>query len=50
VMTVGIIAFKLLLFVVVPVWLAWKLASWAFRWRGGGERRTPDTPRSAEAS
>lgn len=50
VITVGIMAVKFFLFVVLPVWLAWKVASWAFRGRGGGERRAPEAPRSAEAA
>ncbi len=37
--TLGIMALKFFAFVVLPVWLLWKLASWAFGWRGGGERR-----------
>jgi Zn-dependent protease with chaperone function len=50
VIKVGIIALKLFLFVVLPLWLAWKVASWAFRRRDDGERRAPDTPESAEAA
>jgi hypothetical protein len=50
VITVGIIALKLFLFVVLPIWLVWKVASWAFGWRGGGERRAPETAEGAEAA
>lgn len=50
VITVGIMAVKFFLFVVLPIWIAWKLASWAFGRRGGGERRPSEPPRSAEAS
>jgi hypothetical protein len=50
VITLGIIALKFFLFVVLPIWLAWRLASWAFGRRGGGERRAPEAPTSAEAS
>ncbi len=49
VITVGIVAFKFFLFVVLPVWLAWRVAKWAFG-RGGGERRVPDQRTGAEAS
>jgi hypothetical protein len=47
--TLGIVALKVLFFVVLPVWLAWKVASWAFRRPDGGERHVPEAP-SAEAS
>jgi hypothetical protein len=50
VITAGIVAVKFFLFVVLPIWLAWKVASWAFRGRGGGEKTAPETPRSAEAA
>jgi hypothetical protein len=45
--TLGIMALKFLLFVVLPIWLVWKVASWALRWRGGGERHAPERPQSA---
>jgi hypothetical protein len=48
VITAGIVALKFFLFVVVPLWLVWKVASWA--WRGGGERRAPERPEGAEAA
>ena len=40
--TFGIIALKFLLFVVLPIWLAWRVAKWAFRPRGGGSSRPAD--------
>jgi Zn-dependent protease with chaperone function len=49
VVTLGVIALKVFLFVVLPVWLLWKLASWAFRRRDGGER-VPETPKSVTAA
>jgi len=36
----GLFALKIAIFVVLPIWLMWRLASWAFR---GGARR--DVPR-----
>jgi hypothetical protein len=48
VITVGMVALKFFLFVVLPIWLAWKVASWV--WRSGGERREPERPTSAEAA
>ena len=45
-LTLGIMALKFFLFVVLPIWALWKLASWAFR-RRDGERRTPATPGDA---
>ncbi len=48
VITVGIVALKFFLFVVLPVWIAWKVASWAFGRRGGGERST-EAPKGARA-
>jgi hypothetical protein len=50
VIKMGIIAFKVFLFVVLPLWLAWKVASWARGKRGGDERRSPETPEGASAS
>jgi hypothetical protein len=48
--TVGTMAVKFFLLVVLPIWLAWKVASWAFGRRGGGERRAPETAEGAEAT
>ncbi len=47
--TFGIIALKIFLFVVLPVWLAWRAAKWAFGWGKGG-KRAPEEPRSAGAT
>ena len=49
VVTIGIVALKIFLFVVLPVWLLWKLASWAFgrRDRGGP---APETTQGATAT
>ena len=49
VITFGVIALKVFLFVVLPAWLLWKLASRAFRRRDGGER-VPETPKGATAT
>jgi hypothetical protein len=48
-LTLGMMVLKFLLFVVVPIWLAWKVARWALGRRGGGERRAPEKPTGAEA-
>jgi hypothetical protein len=38
-LTLGAMALKFFLFVVVPIWLMWKVASWMFgKRRDGGER------------
>ena len=62
VLTLGLIALKVFIFIVVPAWLVWKLVSWAFRFvrRGfgggdgggsggatGGPATTPGAPPSA---
>ena len=49
VITAGIVALKFFLFVVLPLWLVWKVASWAFRGRGGGEGRPSEASTGAEA-
>ncbi len=49
VITLGMIALKVFLFVVVPVWIAWRIAKWGFGW-GRGERRDPGEPQSAGAT
>jgi hypothetical protein len=48
VLTVGVAALKIAIFVVLPIWLMWKLASTLFGWackRGdtGGDSSTPPT-------
>jgi hypothetical protein len=48
VITLGIIALKFCLFVVLPVWIAWRVAKWAFG-KGRGGQRPSETPRGAEA-
>jgi hypothetical protein len=50
VITFGIMALKFFVFVILPIWVAWKVARWAFGSRGGGERRAPESPTSAEAA
>lgn len=45
-MTLGIFAFKIFLFVVLPIWLIWKVAS--FLWRLA--RPAPSGPAAASAS
>jgi len=49
VITLGLVALKFFLFVVVPIWLAFRIARWAFR-RGGGERRTPGETHEAPST
>ena len=49
VISVGIVVLKFFLFVVLPIWVAWKVAKWAFR-RWGEEERPPEGPTGAEAS
>jgi hypothetical protein len=44
----GMIALKIFLFVVLPVWIAWRVAKWAFGW-GRGDRRAPEAPSTASA-
>ncbi len=45
----GLIALKVFLFVVLPVWFAWRVALWACGW-GKDVRRGPETPGAAAAS
>jgi hypothetical protein len=49
VITMGIAAAKFVLFVVLPIWLAWKVAKWAFGWGKGGGRRTPEAAEEGTA-
>ena len=47
----GILALKVAIFVVLPMWLLWKLASWMFRRREGVTRREvprDDVPEGAD--
>lgn len=43
VLTIGIAAIKFAIFVVIPIWLVWKLVCWIFRKRpnGGDDRAGP---------
>ena len=43
VVTIGIAALKIGIFVVLPIWLTWKLFSWIFR-RGNGGSSESSTP------
>jgi hypothetical protein len=53
-LSIGMLALKVAIFVVLPIWLAWKLASWLFRGRGGGVPRPdvhdPDPSTGADAA
>jgi hypothetical protein len=49
VVSIGVVALKIFLFVVLPAWLLWKLVSWAFRRRDGGQR-APETTEGATAA
>jgi hypothetical protein len=46
-LSLGVVALKVAIFVVLPIWLVWRLASWLFRGRDGVSRRPdvsgPDT-------
>ena len=53
VLTFGLLALKFAIFVVLPIWLMWKLVSWLFRGRGGVSRpdvSRPDTAGGADAA
>jgi len=39
VLAFGLVALKIAIFVVLPIWLVWKLLSWIFRGRNGGVAR-----------
>lgn len=41
VLTIGLAALKIALFVVLPVWLMWKLASMVFGWGRGDDHAPP---------
>jgi hypothetical protein len=43
-LSLGVLALKVALFVVLPVWLTWKLVTWLFRDRNGGVRRDVSGP------
>ena len=43
VISVGIVLFKFFLFVVLPIWVGWKVVSWMLgRRRGTGEKPAPE--------
>jgi len=45
VLSLGMVALKVAIFVVLPIWLGWKLMSWLFfRGRNGEVRPSPTTP------
>lgn len=50
VLSLGMVAIKVAIFVVLPVWLGWKLMSWLFRGRNGVTRPTPTPPDTATGS
>jgi hypothetical protein len=43
VLSIGVAAVKIGLFVVLPIWLVWKLACWLFRRGGGGTTEKPSS-------
>jgi hypothetical protein len=47
VLSLGMVALKVAIFVVLPVWLGWKLMAWLFRGRNGSVRPTPTPPDTA---
>ena len=50
-LSLGMLALKFAIFVVLPIWLVWKLASWMFRRREGVTRREvprDDVPEGAD--
>lgn len=49
VVTIGVAALKIGVFVVLPIWLTWKLFSWIFR-RGNGGSSESTTPPPATPS
>lgn len=53
VLSFGLLALKFAIFVVLPIWLVWKLVSWLFRGRNGVSRpdvSRPDTSGGADAA
>jgi hypothetical protein len=53
-LSIGMMALKFAIFVVLPIWLGYKLISWLFRGRGGGVARPdvqgPDSTSGADAA
>jgi hypothetical protein len=53
VLVFGLLALKVAIFVVLPIWLLWRLGSWIFRGRNGVATRDasrPDTTGGADAA
>ena len=54
VLSIGMMALKFAIFVVLPIWLVYKLVSWLFRGRSGGVARPdvhgPDPSTGADAA
>ena len=46
----GVFALKIGIFVVLPVWLLWRLASWMFRGRKGPETHAPKPAEGADSA
>jgi hypothetical protein len=46
----GLFALKFAIFVVLPVWLLWRLAAWMFRERNGPEATTPKPAEGADSA
>ena len=51
VLMVGLVALKIGLFIVLPIWLFWKIGAKLFHWgRGKGDSGTPKGPTTTESS
>jgi hypothetical protein len=48
VLTIGVAAIKIGIFVVLPIWLMWKLVCWIFRRGDSGPSAPPASPLSAD--
>jgi membrane protein implicated in regulation of membrane protease activity len=46
----GVFALKIAVFVVLPLWLLWRLASWMFRGRDSREAPTPKPSEGGETA
>jgi hypothetical protein len=52
-LSLGVLALKVAIFVVLPIWLVWRLTSWLFRGRNGAIRpdvKGPDATSGADAA
>src|SRR5690348_16614900 len=50
-LSLGLVALKFAIFVVLPIWLVWKLVSWLFSGRNSAARMSrPDTAGGADAA